>query len=124
MGVASAVNISLDLLFVLVFDLGIAGAAAATLIAQVVSSLYCLYRMREMGGRVFAFTKKDFVLRGNAARQGKLLLLGLPMAFQNAVIAVGGMTVQSVVNTADATPIAISGVFASPIERRMQANIL
>ncbi len=98
MGVASAVNISLDLLFVLVFDLGIAGAAAATLIAQVVSSLYCLYRMGEMGGRVFAFTKKDFVLRGNAARQGKLLLLGLPMAFQNAVIAVGGMTVQSVVN--------------------------
>lgn len=51
-----------------------------------------------MGGRVFAFTRKDFVLRGNAARQGKLLLLGLPMAFQNAVIAVGGMTVQSVVN--------------------------
>lgn len=98
MGVASAVNIVLDLIFVLWFGLGIAGAAAATLIAQVVSSLYCLYRMRKMGGRVFAFTKKDFVLRGNAARQGKLLLLGLPMAFQNAVIAVGGMTVQSVVN--------------------------
>lgn len=98
MGVASAVNIVLDLMFVLWFGLGIAGAAAATLIAQVVSSLYCLYRMRKMGGRVFAFTRKDFVLRGNAARQGKLLLLGLPMAFQNAVIAVGGMTVQSVVN--------------------------
>ena len=40
MGVASAVNIVLDLMFVLWFGLGIAGAAAATLIAQVVSSLY------------------------------------------------------------------------------------
>ncbi|MDE7327251.1 MAG: MATE family efflux transporter [Lachnospiraceae bacterium] len=98
MGVASAVNIVLDLIFVLVLGFGIAAAAVATLIAQVVSSLYCLYRIKKMGGQVFLLTKKDFSLWGHSARRGKLLLLGLPMAFQNAVIAVGGMIVQSVVN--------------------------
>ena len=41
--VASFVNIALDLLFVLVFHWGIAGAAVATLIAQLVSSLFCLW---------------------------------------------------------------------------------
>ena len=43
--VAATTNIGLDLLFVLVFHLGIAGAAAATLIAQLISSLFCLYHI-------------------------------------------------------------------------------
>lgn len=98
MGVASVVNIVLDFLFVMGFGLGIAGAAAATLIAQMVSSTYCLYHMRRIGGEVFTFTKKDFVPWRGASRKGILLMLGFPMAFQNAVIAVGGMIVQSVVN--------------------------
>ncbi len=98
MVVASVVNIGLDVLFVMVFGWGIAGAAAATLIAQVVSSLYCMNHMRRAGGEVFTFSGKDFLPFSNLAQKGRLLLLGVPMAFQNAVIAVGGMTVQSVVN--------------------------
>ncbi len=98
MGVASAVNIVLDFLFVMGFGWGVVGAGVAKLIAQLVSSLYCLYHIRHMDGEVFSFAAGDFSLRGQAARRGKLLLLGLPMAFQNAVIAVGGMIVQSVVN--------------------------
>ena len=46
--VASFTNIGLDLLFVLVLRWGIAGAAAATLIAQLVSSLYCLGKIRKI----------------------------------------------------------------------------
>lgn len=98
MVVASAVNIALDVLFVMGFGWGIAGAAAATLIAQVVSSLYCLYHMHRVGGEVFMFQKEDFVPFRRSGQGGRLMLLGMPMAFQNAVIAVGGMIVQSVVN--------------------------
>lgn len=91
---AAIVNIALDLLFVLVFGLGIGGAAAATLIAQLFSCLFCLYHIRRI--EILALGPADFRLQGS--RSTRLLLLGAPMAFQNAVISVGGMIVQSVVN--------------------------
>lgn len=92
--VAAFVNITLDLLFVLAFGWGIGGAAAATLIAQLFSSLFCLYHIRKIN--ILALCPSDFVLQGY--RPLKLLTLGFPMAFQNAVISVGGMIVQFVVN--------------------------
>lgn len=94
MVVASVVNIGLDLLFVLVFHWGIGGAAAATLIAQACSSLYCLKSLLKV--QILSFKKTDFHLEPYLCR--KLMVLGLPMAFQNGIIAVGGMIVQSVVN--------------------------
>ncbi len=95
MVVASLTNIVLDLLFVLVFRLGIAGAAAATLIAQLVSSLFCLYHIRKI--EILKLAASDFSLREKRLPL-RLLMLGFPMAFQNAVISIGGMIVQFVVN--------------------------
>ncbi|MCM1156461.1 MAG: MATE family efflux transporter [Roseburia sp.] len=92
--VAALVNIALDLFFVLGLGLGIGGAAVATLIAQLISSLFCLYHIRKI--EILTLTPTDFRLQGH--RSGKLLMLGAPMAFQNAVISVGGMIVQFVVN--------------------------
>ena len=92
--IASIINIVLDVLFVFVFKWGIAGAAIATLIAQMVSGLYCLYYIRKI--EILSLCKSDFIPEG--ALTGKLLLLGLPMAFQNAIIAAGGMILQFVVN--------------------------
>lgn len=92
--IASITNIVLDVLFVFGFKWGIAGAAIATLIAQVVSGVYCLYFIRKI--EILSLRKEDF--KPEAALNGKLLLLGLPMAFQNAVIALGGMVIQFVVN--------------------------
>lgn len=91
---AAIVNIALDLLFVLVFDLGIGGAAAATLIAQLFSSLFCLYHIRKI--EILSLCRSDFSLQDRLS--AKLLMLGSPMAFQNAVISIGGMIVQFVVN--------------------------
>ncbi|SFQ50877.1 putative efflux protein, MATE family [Lachnospiraceae bacterium XBB1006] len=92
--VASIVNIGLDLLFVMVFHWGIAGAAFGTICGQLVSSLYCLYYMRKLP--LLSLGKSDFRLERKLG--GYLLYLGLPMALQNAIIAIGGMVVQSVVN--------------------------
>lgn len=94
MAVASFTNIVLDLLFVLVFHWGIAGAAAATLIAQLVSGLFCLCHLRRL--EILQLSASDF--RMEKSLGWKLLTLGFPMAFQNCIIAVGGMTVQFVVN--------------------------
>lgn len=92
--VASFTNIALDLLFVLGFRWGIAGAAVATLMAQVVSSVFCFWVIRKI--EILKMQKKHFKLQGRIP--GQLFLLGLPMAFQNTVISVGGMIIQLVVN--------------------------
>ena len=92
--VASFVNIVLDLLFVLGFDWGIAGAAAATLLAQLVSGLFCLWHIRQID--VLILRKEHFKLKWPMAKE--LLVLGFPVALQNAIISVGGMIVQTVVN--------------------------
>lgn len=93
--VAAVTNIGLDLLFVLVFGFGIAGAAVATLIAQLISSLFCLYHIRKI--ELLTFTSSDFRMTDRRLPL-RLLMLGFPMAFQNAIISVGGMIVQFVVN--------------------------
>ncbi|MDE7479338.1 MAG: MATE family efflux transporter, partial [Lachnospiraceae bacterium] len=92
--VASVVNILLDMLFVVVFGWGIAGAASATLIAQLVSSIFCIWHIRKI--ELLRFRTEDFRVKAKLA--GELMYLGFPMAFQNAIIAIGGMIVQSVVN--------------------------
>lgn len=91
---ASFVNIALDLLFVLVLRLGIMGAAAATLIAQMASCLFCFSYLRKIED--LRLKPSDFHFEGWLPL--RLLLLGVPMAFQNIIIAIGGMIVQSVVN--------------------------
>ena len=92
--VAAVINIILDLFFVLGLGFGISGAAAATLLAQMTSCVFCYYHIRKI--ELLAMTRTDFQFQ-----QGlpvRLLLLGAPMAFQNAIISIGGMIVQFVVN--------------------------
>ncbi len=94
MVVASLVNIALDVLFVAVLRMGVVGAAVATLIAQVASCLFCLSRLRHLP--MVHPSRQDFRL--TKASGGRQLHLGLPMAAQNVIIAVGGMYVQTIVN--------------------------
>ena len=92
--VAALSNVALDLLFVLVFHWGIVGAAAATLIAQAISSVYCLCKIR----RIDFLTLKSSDFRLKPAMALHLLGLGFPMAAQNGIIAIGGMIITAVVN--------------------------
>lgn len=91
---AAIVNIALDLLFVMVFHWGIAGAAAATGIAQVISFLFCLRVLRQLPQ--LYLSRSDF--RPDRSLIRELLKLASPMAFQNFIIAAGGLVVQYVVN--------------------------
>ncbi len=100
--VAAAVNIALDVLFVMGFGWGVASAAAATVIAQVCSCIFCLFRLRQID--FLRLRREDFRLA--AARCGRLIRMGLPVSLQNAIIAVGGMIVQRVVNPLGVTFIA------------------
>lgn len=93
--VACGINAVLDLLFVVGFQMGVAGAAWATVIAQVIAMLgsVCFGIRRnpylKLGRRHFQF---DFnILK-------KSLRIGLPIAGQNALIAFSCVALQSVVN--------------------------
>ncbi len=92
MVMASIVNIVLDVLFVNVWETGIVGAAVATLIAQLLAGGYCLWRL---------FCLPQYVPK-NLVREPlmyvSMLKLGVPMALQNVLIAVGGMVLTRVVN--------------------------
>ena len=94
MVVASVLNILLDVLFVAGFHTGVGGAAAATLIAQAVASLYCLRVILRME----ILRIRPVHLRPDRKLAWLLFSLGTPMAAQNTVIAVGGLVIQSIVN--------------------------
>ena len=92
--VAALTNVDLDLLFVAGFHWGVAGAAIATVIAQAVSAAYCLLVLGKI--EVVRLSRQDFHMQSGMT--GKLLKLGAPLAFQNVIISIGGLTVQYVVN--------------------------
>lgn len=93
--VASVVNITLDLVFVAYFQWGVAGAAIATVIAQLCSALFCYMVIRRID--LLILTKEDY--KKDKVLDLQLLKLGSPIAFQNIIISLGGLGVQSIINS-------------------------
>jgi len=92
---AALMNIALDLLFIIVFHMGVFGAALATVISQLTSGLFCLWvlmhkfpelKMQPDDRRI----RKPFVRR--------LLSMGLPFGLQYSITAIGSVTVTIAVN--------------------------
>lgn len=93
--VSSLLNVALDLLFVAAIPMGVAGAALATVLAQAISAICCLvYTYKKMPE--LRLGRKD--MRPNISLSGRLLYLGIPMAFQFSVTAIGAIILQSAVN--------------------------
>lgn len=94
--VASFVNIGLDLLFILKFKMGIAGAAYATIISQWMSAGLCflhLYRKRK------EIHLEHMPKKPNRHMIGLIFKTGLPSAFQSCAISIGSMSVQRLINS-------------------------
>ena len=94
MVIASVINITLDLGFILIFNWGIAGAAIATVIAQLFSAVFCFIKITKID--IIELTRENFGL--DKALCKNLLKLGFPIASMNVIIAVGGIAIQSIVN--------------------------
>ena len=88
---STVLNIVLDLLFIIVFHLGVIGAAAATAVAQAISAIMCLiYAFRKYPE--LHLTKKDF--RFDISLYIKHLKQGIPMGLQFSVLAIGIIVMQ------------------------------
>ena len=92
---STIINVALDLLFVYKFNMGIKGAALATVIAQFISAVTCAV-YAYMTNEYFRLHKEDFVISGHMTY--KIVRLGVPMSLQFALIAVSTMAMQKVVN--------------------------
>ncbi len=101
--VACTLNIALDFLLILVFHMGVAGAAVATIIAQILSGVMCLLYMVKRFP-ILRLTAADWKIRGETLRAH--LRVALPMAFQSSIIAIGAIILQFALNHLGATSVA------------------
>lgn len=91
---AALTNMVLDLLFVLGFDMGVQGAALATISGQALSCVICLIAIIRLP--VMHIERSD--LRFDRKMCVRLMKLGIPISFQNLIISIGGLALQKVVN--------------------------
>lgn len=94
--VASILNIVLDLLFVVKFDMGVAGVALATAIAQAVSAILCVIKLMRMND-LFVFGMKYFKLDKRISMN--VIRLGLPSGITQAIMSMAMLLVQSLTNS-------------------------
>ena len=93
---AGIVNVVLNLIFVIVCHLGVAGVAMATVISQTISAFLvvrCL--VREQGG-IHLELKELCITR---EKLGKIMQIGLPAGFQGTVFSLSNVVIQSAVNS-------------------------
>lgn len=93
--VACFINIGLDLLFVITFQMGVMGVGVATLIAQAVAAIGCIiYALRTVS--YFAFTKDDIKPEWRIII--KCFRIGIPVALQSSLIAISCIFLQMIIN--------------------------
>lgn len=93
--IASVINIALDYLFILYFHMGVAGAAWATIIAQILPSIMCLVYIRR---RLPVLKAGKLFWRFNKSSLWEHLRIGFPMGFQLSIIAIGAIILQAALN--------------------------
>lgn len=93
---SSVINIILDIVLITQFHLQAPGAAIATVIAQFISGIACLIYMKTKTD-ILQFEHDEKKL--NKERCATLLKMGLPMALQFSITAVGTVIIQTAVNT-------------------------
>lgn len=118
--VSAILNVFLDIITVMVFDMGVAGVALATVVSQLVSGLLCI---------AMIFRKFDVLKirrdEWGASRviMSRLLGIGVPMGLQFSITAIGSTILQGAVNSLGSAAVAAIGagakvqfIFMTPLE--------
>lgn len=101
--VSSVVNVILDLIFIIGFNMGIAGAAYATVISQGISAILTIL--------LLIYTNAEYKLSLNELKLDpiqtkEIIRVGIPSGIQNAVVAISNVIVQSNINSFGSTAMA------------------
>lgn len=117
--ISSVLNIFLDVLFIVTFNMGIAGAAYATVLSQLFSGLLCIWVICRSD--VLRIRRDEWGYDKKIA--GHLLGVGLPMGLQFSITAIGSTMLQTAVNSLGSSAVAAIGagskaqfIFTTPLE--------
>lgn len=120
LAISSVLNIGLDLICMIPLKMGVAGAAVATVAAQGISGLICLFYMKKKF-TILKITKEEWHLHKIYAV--KLSKVAVPMGLQYSITGVGCVVLQFAVNGLGAEAVAgvtaankIGGLITCPIE--------
>lgn len=93
--ISSAVNIVLDLVFVIVFSMGIAGVGYATIIAQAVSAALAFFALMRTKDSYRVELKKIAI---DKRMMKRILAIGIPSGIQHSIISLSNVIVQANIN--------------------------
>lgn len=93
---SAGINVVLDLIFVCIFRMGVAGTATATVIAQILSGLFCILYMKRKY-EILKFRREEWEF--DKSKVLRSAGIGVPMGLQFSITAIGSVILQSAVNT-------------------------
>lgn len=94
--IAGVVNVLLNLVFVILFHLSVAGVALATIISQAISALLVMRALLNMEGPTRLFLNR---LRIHPGKLREIIRIGLPAGIQSSVFSLSNVVIQSSVNS-------------------------
>ena len=94
--IAGVVNVLLNLVFVILFHLSVAGVALATIISQTISALLVTRALLNMEGPTRLFLNR---LRIHPGKLREIIRIGLPAGIQSSVFSLSNVVIQSSVNS-------------------------
>ena len=104
LSIAGALNVTLNLVFVIACGMDVAGVALASILSQYVSATLILLALLRRGGEDYGLRLRE--LRLSRSRSKAILRIGLPGGLQNAIFAIANLFIQVGVNSFDATMVA------------------
>lgn len=93
--ISSVLNIGLDIISILIFHMGVAGAAWATVLSQAISGVLCLLYIKKKFP-ILKIRRDEWKIRSNCI--GRLCSMGIPMGLQYSITAIGSVILQTAVN--------------------------
>lgn len=108
--ISSVINVLLDLLFVAVLGMGVGSAAVATILSQFLSAFLCLFRLTRKSPEEYRVYLSR--IRFDLPMLKQIIANGLPAGFQNSIIALANVVVQSNINKFGKMAVAGSGAYS------------
>lgn len=103
LSIAGVINVILNMIFVIVFGLGVVGVALATDISQIFSAAMVFITLTKAEGSIALSVKK---IRFHKNKVMRIIRIGLPAGFQGAIFSVSNVLIQSSVNSFGAIAVA------------------
>lgn len=110
--ISSGVNIVLDLVFIIIFEWGVAGAAIATAISQLLAMLLAI---KDVPKLLAEFPKEEGSSYFDKELLAMMLKFALPSALQQSIVSVGSVIVQATINSFGSAVIAGSAAASKVI---------